>query len=310
MATNNPIKAIEIVNEEYLKLLNSPEYRMGSRICKLMNAVKRLEFKKILLLLESAIMQRRADKISQRNDLSEITTFDGDRYYNHYDGAVYTCITGGYEEPSEPIYKCVDFFLFTDRIENKKDSSWNYRIIDEKELIGNQINRYYKMNPSRVLPSYRFTVYVDGNVQVVSDITVLFEAAQKSKCGIAMHKHSQRECAYVEAEVCILYKRGNIDAIRRQIEKYRKEGFPDNFGLCEATIIVVDNYNPISKQILDAWWDEFTKSGSGRDQLSLPYVIWKCGYKMEDIGFLGDNLMFNPKFRVKNVGDHRYRKGI
>ena len=49
-------------------------------------------------------------------------------------------------------------------------------------------------------------------------------------------------------------------------------------------------------------------SGSGRDQLALPYIIWKLGYHMSDIGSLGNNLFLNPKFRIENLGDHRFRR--
>ena len=89
------------------------------------------------------------------------------------------------------------------------------------------------------------------------------------------------------------------------MEKYEKEGFPHNFGLCEASIIVVDLDNPNSKKLMNDWWNELLNSGSGRDQIALPYVIWKNGMRMDDIGWLGDDLFANPKFRNVDFGRHK-----
>ena len=148
---------------------------------------------------------------------------------------------------------------------------------------------------------------MDGNVQVVSDLTALTEIAKCSKIGIAMHKHPARKCAYVEAQVCIASKRGNADAIKKQMERYRKEGFPENFGFCEATVIATDLRNPNAKQIMECWWNEFCNTGSGRDQLSFPYVLWKNGFSINDVGLLGNNILFNPKFRIINPGSHSFK---
>jgi hypothetical protein len=81
------------------------------------------------------------------------------------------------------------------------------------------------------------------------------------------------------------------------MEKYKREGLPSHFGLFEATVIVSDLNNPKSSDLLDSWYKEFSDSNSMRDQLALPYVIWKKGFSIEDIGFLGDNLKRNPMFR-------------
>ena len=35
-----------------------------------------------------------------------------------------------------------------------------------------------------------------------------------------------------------------------------------------------------------------------RDQIALPYVMWKNGYSFEDVGLLGDNVFKNPVFSI------------
>jgi hypothetical protein len=203
------------------------------------------------------------------------------------------------------MFKRNDFVLITDN--NLLNSLWDKKDIpkDAIKLTGNKINRYCKMHPFEIFKDYDYSIYIDGNVQVVSDVRSLCELAHKSKCGIAMHMHPNRNCTYNEAEACIIYKRGNSKKIIEQMEKYKDEEFPENFGFLEATIIVCDLKNPVAKKIMDSWYDEFIRSDSGRDQLSLPYIIWKNGYTIEDIGILGNNLLFNPIFRVLNIGDHK-----
>lgn len=55
-------------------------------------------------------------------------------------------------------------------------------------------------------------------------------------------------------------------------------------------MIVSDLQNPQSRRLLAQWHEEHEKRGSGRDQISLPYVIWKNGLTTEDIGILGENI--------------------
>jgi hypothetical protein len=48
------------------------------------------------------------------------------------------------------------------------------------------------------------------------------------------------------------------------------------------------------------WWDEFERSNSGRDQLSLPYVLWKNNKCIEDIGELGNNILKDNRIDIRN----------
>ena len=101
-----------------------------------------------------------------------------------------------------------------------------------------------KMHPFEFFKDeYDYTIYIDGNVRIISDVTSLFRVAKDSKCGFAMHEHYRRKCAYDEADVCVYKNKGNAEAIKKQMKRYEKEGFPRDFGLLEATIIVTDLKN-------------------------------------------------------------------
>jgi hypothetical protein len=203
-----------------------------------------------------------------------------------------------------------DFYLFSDNtVKLGIKSCWKQVSLEVFGFgeEGMNANRFFKMHPKDILPDYPYSIYIDGNVLVVSDVSSLCSIAKGVKSGIAMHRHNERDCVYLEAEVCKLFKRGNAAKIDEQMKKYKAEGFPEHFGLFEATIIVVDLKNTLSRKILNDWWNEFKTSGSGRDQLAFPYVIWKNGLKMEDVGVLGNCVDLNPKFRRLDLGDHANR---
>ena len=145
---------------------------------------------------------------------------------------------------------------------------------------------------------YDYAIYIDGNVQLISDITGLYRIAKESPLGIALHLHSERDCVYNEAIWCKINRRGNIKKIEEALSKMKSEGFPEHFGLFEATIIVVDLHNQVGKHIMELWWKEFIKSECGRDQILFPYILWKNNYDIHSIGVLGNNEYFNPKFRI------------
>ena len=62
--------------------------------------------------------------------------------------------------------------------------------------------------------------------------------------------------------------------MRKQVDRYRKAGYPADNGLVSGAIIFRKNASPTVKKINEDWWREI-ESGSVRDQLSFDYVAWK-----------------------------------
>ena len=219
-------------------------------------------------------------------------------------GVVYTCVTGGYDKLRDPllINNNLDYIAFSDRKPNSvKESVWKYQSLPQESNCNrwkNYANRYCKMHPFELFPEYDYAIYVDGNVEIVSDITALYNVAHESKLGIAMHSHNLRQCIYDEAEVCKAYGKGNVEDINTQVNKYKTEHFPTRFGMMEATIIVTDLKNEKAERIFNDWWNEFLLTPSKRDQLSFPYIIWKNEFTISDLGCLGNDEYMNPKFRI------------
>ena len=63
----------------------------------------------------------------------------------------------------------------------------------------------------------------------------------------------------------------NVDP---QIERYRKEGFPKNYGLLQSNIMLRKHNEEDCVRFMEQWFEEL-KNGSHRDQLSFNYVAWK-----------------------------------
>lgn len=218
---------------------------------------------------------------------------------------IYTCILGEYDKVYEPLVKVENtkYIMFSNNDKIREQLNiWEYRDIPERiiKICHNDyilINRYIKMHPKELFPKDDYAAYIDGSVELMLDITELFNQIN-DKTGLAMHRHRIRKDVYEEAKACIKNGKGNKKQIKKQIRNYKKEKFPKKFGMVEAGIILSDLKNEETAKILDLWWNEFLERKSNRDQLALPYILWKNNYKIEDIGVLGENILNNQRWKV------------
>ena len=315
MSTDSPLEALEAVNCDYNELLSSREYRAGKRLLKLERALRSFDVKALAGFAKSLSAQGKVNGMGGAVGAHAAPAV-GEREVASARSSsvtVYACVTNGYDVPHAPLYapSWLRPVLFVDEATSSlvHDPGWLSirRVEREPSLVASRNpNRYCKMHPGEFFDS-DFSIYTDGNVQVISDLADWCAIARASETGVAMHAHSSRECAYDEASACIASKRGDPAAIRRQMERYESEGFPHNFGMREATVIVADLRNSTSAKLLSAWWDEYVSSGSGRDQLALPYVLWKMGFTADSVACLGPNVWNSPKLRIHDLGSHSFK---
>lgn len=194
---------------------------------------------------------------------------------------VYTAVFGGYDlvPDVDPSWDC-DFICFTDTPE-LVSAGWKVVFIQLNGESPAQANRRYKILPHKYLANYEFSLYVDGNIQILVDPAPLFLKYLENGV-LAIPKHQDRKCAYAEAKLCIVSGRVNREITERQMSRYAEEGFPKMFGMCENGILL-RKHNEISVMaLMDAWWVEYCCGGL-RDQLSLPYLLWKHNVKVAEI---------------------------
>ncbi len=289
----NQSENLEILSKEIIELNNSREYNLGRKIIYVLEKLKRLKFLEII----------NAYKISKLVCKTSVNNYQPN-YITNSDKkiVVYTCITGNYDEVLDPMYKKnnISYVLFTNN-KSLKSNVWEVRDIPEylKELKNNVlINRYIKIKPHEIFKDYDYSIYIDGNIRIISDISGFVSTINK-KSGLSFHRHRARNCIYEEGKACIYMGKGNKYKIKEQLKKYKEEGLPKEFGLLEANVIVTDLHSKKSIKILNDWYQEFILSESNRDQLSLPYVIWKNNLNISDIGNLGYNVRKNYYLQVK-----------
>lgn len=296
------LKKIEELNLENIKIKGSKEYKTGKDLINLKEMLKSFKFNK---LISKFIARKMIYKYNAHGELENDFKYDKSSISKEKPKvAVYTCITGKYDNLIQPFTKFanIEYIAFTDNLQ-QATNDWNIKDIPEniRKLKNNiLINRYIKFHPHELFSDkYDYSIYIDGNIKVISDLTNMIYGIN-NKTGLAFHRHQFRDCIYNEIEVCRLIKKGNYAKLKEQIEQYKKEGFPSRYGLYECNVIACDLKNDNAKQLLNSWWDEFKNSQSLRDQIALPYVVWKNGYKFNDIGSLGNNVYKNPKIRIES----------
>lgn len=209
--------------------------------------------------------------------------------------AVYSAIFGDRDDYKEPPLGNYDCFLFTDR----RVQAYHAKVITVDTLVRNdpvRTARYFKMLPHVHLQDYRFTLWMDGSVSMKRDeygrigsFAFVTEMLSNGDNVVTL-KHRHRSCIYSEEGFCL--RDGNDDPklIRAQMDRYRKEGYPENAGAFE-TMCVLRGDTEETNRFNEAWWAEL-ENGSRRDQLSFAYVARKLGTKIRTFGTVEDNPYF------------------
>lgn len=206
--------------------------------------------------------------------------------------AIYTCVVGAYDEVNEPetIEDNCDYYIISDK-KPSINSVYKYINIDdyvEQGIVDNtRKNRYCKINAHKFFPKYRYSIYFDGNIILKNKITKCIQKLPKTRI-VGLAKTSYRS-VYAEALRCMKHGRDDKEKFLMQAEKYWLEGMPDDFGLVLPAIMIREHNNPICSRIMEEWWNE-VRIFSNRDMISLPYVLWKNGYTIDDVGTISKKL--------------------
>lgn len=223
-------------------------------------------------------------------DLCEYQSKNFFKFQKRNQTAIYTCVVGEYDEVEEPeiIENNCDYYIISDK-EPKKNTIYNYtnidKILGKSDLDDTRKNRYCKINAHKVFPQYRYSIYIDGNIVLKKGIMQYIQRLPKTRI-IALARASHTSI-YAEALRCMMHGRDDKQKFLDQTEKYWLEGMPEDFGLVAPTIMVREHNNPICVKLMEEWWKEVAKY-SKRDMISLPYVLWKNGYTINDIKTLSD----------------------
>lgn len=211
--------------------------------------------------------------------------------------AIYTCMTGGYDIPTDGFEHVdgYDYFLFSDVPVNTK--SWNNITVQfnmKSELNSIKKQRMIKTHPHVFLKDYDLVVYIDANTSVDSR---LYKYIDENKDNIITFKnHPDRDCVYDEIDICMIVGKETREIGEGIKKRYKEEGYPRHQGLFETNIIVSHPKDEKVRSLFEKWWMEIYRN-SHRDQFSLNYVIWKN--HLEDIITAKTSSDFKPKFHTR-----------
>jgi hypothetical protein len=202
---------------------------------------------------------------------------------------VYTCITDDYDLLVPPVYTSdeIRYICFTTR-PDVQVSGWELRPIDVS-LSGyppSLINRRYKFFPWDFLPQHEWSLYVDGNVRILNDPRPLIGNSKASGIQLLAPAHTDRTTIREELQACIYWGKIRGTAIpiaEERLSYYDSDGFVDTNRLTENNILFRPGDPGDVRPAMEMWWDEL-KYFAGRDQISLPYVIWKSGLSLRVLG--------------------------
>lgn len=220
--------------------------------------------------------------------------------------AVYTSLFGSYDILREPLLHPdnIDYYILTDQ-DIPAGSAW--KRLDSSELIPAEYqrypilcNRWCKMHPHHLFRDYQYSVYIDSNIWVFSDLTPL--VAGLDSYPVAMFRHKMRDCVYEEIKACIEQKKDSQEGLEAHLDVIRSHNIPRNWGLLEASVIARKHHDPECISLMDAWWNSFIHN-SRRDQVSLIDCLWSRGIQPSEVGTLGDNLRnCNMFFQMSHNG--------
>ncbi|WP_289286108.1 glycosyltransferase domain-containing protein [Parablautia intestinalis] len=194
--------------------------------------------------------------------------------------AVYTANIGFYDNLQEPEFTSsnIDYYCFTDNKSYKSDI-WNVRHISNSCSSPEEnakLVRHYKFFPGEYLPDYEISIWVDSKYKIIGDLRQ-YAALYSHGAPMLSFPHFFRDCIFEEAAICLDVGRGDPDMICNQIKNYRFNQYPPHHGLYENGCIVRRHKDKQVKRVMNDWWEEINQY-SLRDQISLPYVLWKNNF--------------------------------
>jgi hypothetical protein len=166
--------------------------------------------------------------------------------------------------------------MFTDKIQPGRHGAWQILPDMFSNSGSNRLKaKRYKLLPHLMFPRAKYWLWIDGSTSINIDPMKLINDYGHND--LTIYKHPSRNCLYREHKICIRKRLDKKATIRRQIKKYKQEGYPKKNGLVAASVILRKNTRKVV-EFNKMWWNE-VKENSIRDQLSFNYVAWKLKFK-------------------------------
>lgn len=206
---------------------------------------------------------------------------------------IYSAVFGGYDNPQPylvaPYLRHNVKFVWISDEKLKNGNCWQtwyypYYATEDKYKYA-KTNRFFKLQPHNIgldKPDEPcdINVYIDSNKRLFNIDMLLdycTELHNNTELDAIFCRHTERDTVQQEVkEVCRL-RRDEPAKVMKQYKEYIDEGFPDNIPLIVASVQIRKTHSQPLQAMLDCWWNE-VKDKSYRDQISMPYAIWKTNF--------------------------------
>lgn len=189
---------------------------------------------------------------------------------------IYTAISGDFDDLIQHAYisKDADYICYTDQLV-QHPGIWEIRPLQTPHLDRVRSAKYHKMFPNELFPTVQFSVWIDGNMDVLNAaLEHRVDDLMASNTLLATNVHFERNCAYEEALACCWYQLDDVRVISNQVKYLNQQGFPHDYGLFETNMMVRDHHHPLNIALMQSWWGMIVRF-SRRDQISFTYVLYQ-----------------------------------
>lgn len=213
---------------------------------------------------------------------------------------IYTVLTGGYDALPAPFRAPGwDYVCFTDD-PKLRSPHWDVRTFDSRGLDAVRASRLPKILAHEFLADYDYSIYCDANQRLWRDPTQM--AATAGWPDFAACRHPFRQCVYAEIEACVGLKKAELDPCAAQARRYRAAGMPENCGLMETGVMLRRHNSVRAKAIATAWWGEYERAETARDQVAFPFAHWRAHVNFETFSATERNRYFRRRNHARKAG--------
>jgi hypothetical protein len=218
-----------------------------------------------------------------------------DEINKKHDLVIYSACFGDIDDISsfvkcnESFAEFADFVLFTD-LDVTIDSKINV-IKMPNNLSGSRMTaKAFKVLPHRLFREYSSSLWIDANMTIsrssIEDIGKLKGHLMTT------FKHNKRDYVYQEAIECVIRGKDSLINIIGLMTYLYKKNYYKQTPLRQCRWLLRRHNDKSIVLLMENWWKLIQKY-SIRDQLSLPFCIWKGGVKINILSHDKANFYFN-----------------
>ncbi|GGE63116.1 hypothetical protein [Actibacterium pelagium] len=221
---------------------------------------------------------------------------------------VYSCYFGAHE-PLNPNamgdWSGYEKILFTDDPVHQVDGA-RTEVVQDFGLGPAYLSRRPKLCPHHHIKGADWAIYVDNRASLTvapQDIVdrINTEYGGEAPAGRYLFLHNKK-CAYREMMRC---KRRDLITEAQFSELYKvfeAQGFPERWGVFVNTIMIQKMGDAETDGMNEFWWEMFLRYAK-RDQITLPFALWRTGYPRRVLPFGISDIarwpVFGRKDRIK-----------